>query len=448
MAAGQTFAVTLHVYDLSNGMARMLSPMFLGKQVEGIWHTGIVVYDEEHYFGGGLQIGRPGKTPYGAPVRVEQLGRTSVPRAEFMRWRATVLPKYSGATYHLLDNNCNHFTNDAANFLLGVGIPAYVTDLPAEFLATPFGQAMRPAIDQMMGSMGGALGESVGAPVDVDAPPGRAAAPSFVLARSRDLTRYAKANVDTIQRKLVEFVSAVDALAPSATGAVFLELRAVLAGEVADGSPELVAALRAWTHGLRGMQRFPVLDCWRILALRPEWARELADGDALWAFARLGFEPEPDGQPPSKHTLIMALRLLANSLASETTLAALALEPTRLDTTLELAVTGLCHAEPAVRQVAAAVLHNVSVVTAAEQGLTETRLRLITSATECLFAEGDPEVVFCELSVLAHCIVDCPEARELVLQLDVPFARFRVWEGSTKVNQIAEEIERILAAAP
>jgi hypothetical protein len=26
---------------------------FTGKQLEGIWHTGILVYDEEYYFGGG-----------------------------------------------------------------------------------------------------------------------------------------------------------------------------------------------------------------------------------------------------------------------------------------------------------------------------------------------------------------------------------------------------------
>lgn len=37
-------SVTLRVYDLSGGMARQLSPALLGKQIDGIWHTGVLVY--------------------------------------------------------------------------------------------------------------------------------------------------------------------------------------------------------------------------------------------------------------------------------------------------------------------------------------------------------------------------------------------------------------------
>jgi hypothetical protein len=40
----QGFAVTLNLYDLSQGMAKNMSRMIIGKQVDGIWHTGIVVY--------------------------------------------------------------------------------------------------------------------------------------------------------------------------------------------------------------------------------------------------------------------------------------------------------------------------------------------------------------------------------------------------------------------
>lgn len=51
--------VTLLVYDISNGMAKSLSPMFLGKTIEGVWHTGVVVYGNEYYYGGGICIGVP-----------------------------------------------------------------------------------------------------------------------------------------------------------------------------------------------------------------------------------------------------------------------------------------------------------------------------------------------------------------------------------------------------
>jgi len=47
--------VKLYVYDLSMGMARQFSQAFVGRQFEGIWHTGIVVYGNEYFFGGGLQ---------------------------------------------------------------------------------------------------------------------------------------------------------------------------------------------------------------------------------------------------------------------------------------------------------------------------------------------------------------------------------------------------------
>jgi hypothetical protein len=32
----------------------------IGQQVDGIWHTGIVVYGKEYYFGGGISYDSPG----------------------------------------------------------------------------------------------------------------------------------------------------------------------------------------------------------------------------------------------------------------------------------------------------------------------------------------------------------------------------------------------------
>ena len=36
--------VQLHVYDLTGGMAKGMSKQFLGIEIEGVWHTGVVVY--------------------------------------------------------------------------------------------------------------------------------------------------------------------------------------------------------------------------------------------------------------------------------------------------------------------------------------------------------------------------------------------------------------------
>lgn len=43
------YRVQVYLYDLSQGMARALSQQFLGKQIDGIWHTGIVVYGHEYF---------------------------------------------------------------------------------------------------------------------------------------------------------------------------------------------------------------------------------------------------------------------------------------------------------------------------------------------------------------------------------------------------------------
>jgi len=36
--------VVLHIYDLTNGMAKTLGRQLVGIDVEGLWHTGVVVY--------------------------------------------------------------------------------------------------------------------------------------------------------------------------------------------------------------------------------------------------------------------------------------------------------------------------------------------------------------------------------------------------------------------
>ncbi|RZC87334.1 hypothetical protein C5167_041386 [Papaver somniferum] len=136
--------VTLNVYDLSQGLARQLSTTFLGRAIEGIWqvfaiqnlllhcidcgtgvlhiegeylcirsnnipllngkwHTGIVVFGSEYYFGGG--------------------DRSS----------------YTAETYNLLRHNCNNFSNEVALFLVGTNIPDYILELPNDVLSSPMG---------------------------------------------------------------------------------------------------------------------------------------------------------------------------------------------------------------------------------------------------------------------------------------------------------------------
>ncbi|PHT30218.1 hypothetical protein CQW23_30188 [Capsicum baccatum] len=141
--------VTLNVYDLSQGLARQLSTTFLGKAIGGIWHTGVVVYGHEYYFGGGIQHAPAGTTPYGTPVQVVDLGVTHVPKDVFEMYLQEISPRYTAETYSLLTHNCNNFSNEIAQFLVSATIPDYILNLPNEVTNSPMGALIMPMIQQL-----------------------------------------------------------------------------------------------------------------------------------------------------------------------------------------------------------------------------------------------------------------------------------------------------------
>ncbi|KZV46591.1 desumoylating isopeptidase 1, partial [Dorcoceras hygrometricum] len=145
----ESYKVSLHVYDLSQGLARQLSTTFLGKVIEGIWHTGIVVYGNEYYFGGGIQHAPAGTTPYGTPLKVVDLGVTHVPKEVFETYLREIDNRYTAETYRLLTHNCNNFSNEVAQFLVGASIPEYILNLPNEVMSSPMGALMLPMIQQL-----------------------------------------------------------------------------------------------------------------------------------------------------------------------------------------------------------------------------------------------------------------------------------------------------------
>ncbi|XP_047078525.1 desumoylating isopeptidase 1-like [Lolium rigidum] len=145
--------VSLNVYDLSNGLARQLSTSFLGKPIEAIWHTGVVVYGKEYFYGGGIQSTAAGATQYGRPVRVVDLGVTHLPREVFEDYLRDIAPRYTAETYRLMTHNCNNFANEAAQFLVGAGIPGYILSLPNEVMSSPMGPLIMPMIQNLEASL-------------------------------------------------------------------------------------------------------------------------------------------------------------------------------------------------------------------------------------------------------------------------------------------------------
>ncbi|CAI9300802.1 unnamed protein product [Lactuca saligna] len=147
--AEEGYKVSLHVYDLSGGLARQLSMSFLGKAIEAIWHTGVVVYGTEYFFGAGIQQTPAGTAPYGTPLKVIDLGVTHVPKDVFQMYLDEISPRYTQETYSLLSHNCNNFSSEVAQFLVGVSIPDYILNLPNEVMSSPMGALIMPMIQNL-----------------------------------------------------------------------------------------------------------------------------------------------------------------------------------------------------------------------------------------------------------------------------------------------------------
>lgn len=146
-------SVKVYIYDISNGMARTMGPALIGRPIEAIWHTAIVVFNKEYFFGGdGISTCHPGGTQLGQPLKVEDLGETQITEGVFQEYLATQSrDRFRGDRYNLLQHNCNNFSHEVAQFLVGKGIPQHIIDLPREVMSTPMGR-------MFMEMAGGAVG--------------------------------------------------------------------------------------------------------------------------------------------------------------------------------------------------------------------------------------------------------------------------------------------------
>lgn len=144
-----TYPVTLYVYDISQGMAKMMSPMIVGKQVDGVWHTSIVVHDNEYYFQGGTFGDKPKSTPFGLPVKEIPLGNTELTKQELDEYVLSVQDQFSEQTYDIFNNNCNHYSNNLAELLTGDPIPAEYLHQAKEFENTQIGAFIKQMNEAM-----------------------------------------------------------------------------------------------------------------------------------------------------------------------------------------------------------------------------------------------------------------------------------------------------------
>eukprot|EP00927_Polykrikos_kofoidii_P050545 TRINITY_DN44443_c0_g1_i1.p1 TRINITY_DN44443_c0_g1~~TRINITY_DN44443_c0_g1_i1.p1 ORF type:complete len:493 (+),score=49.92 TRINITY_DN44443_c0_g1_i1:90-1568(+) len=120
--------VTLHFYDISSGMARGLSKILLGRAVDGIWHTGVVVFGQEYYFSGLTEVDKAGQTKFGKPTRKSVHGWTLLDQDEIHQYICSELkPMFNRCTYDFFSCNCNHFSDRLALFLTGKRLSTEIT---------------------------------------------------------------------------------------------------------------------------------------------------------------------------------------------------------------------------------------------------------------------------------------------------------------------------------
>ncbi|KAK0508026.1 hypothetical protein JMJ35_009915 [Cladonia borealis] len=139
--------VSLYVYDLSKGLARQMSGSLLGIQIDAVYHTALVFGGIEYFFGAGVQTSYPGATHHGKPMEIIPMGTTHLPIEVILEYLESLKTIYTMESYDLFLHNCNNFSNDFAMFLVGKNIPEHITSLPQTVLNTPFGQMLKPQLE-------------------------------------------------------------------------------------------------------------------------------------------------------------------------------------------------------------------------------------------------------------------------------------------------------------
>mmetsp|Transcript_114988 Transcript_114988/g.199404 ORF Transcript_114988/g.199404 Transcript_114988/m.199404 type:complete len:659 (+) Transcript_114988:93-2069(+) len=143
--------VILHMYDLTNGMAQTLAPWLLGMELQGVWHTGVVVYGREYFFSRDTVFDEPGKTSFGKPTKIIHLGYTLWRQEEMHTYIVEELkPIYHRDSYDVYDNNCNNFSNSLCQYLLAKRLPEEVQRQPDFLRRSTALKILRPIMNSYL----------------------------------------------------------------------------------------------------------------------------------------------------------------------------------------------------------------------------------------------------------------------------------------------------------
>eukprot|EP00403_Amphidinium_massartii_P001015 CAMPEP_0178373802 /NCGR_PEP_ID=MMETSP0689_2-20121128/2050_1 /TAXON_ID=160604 /ORGANISM="Amphidinium massartii, Strain CS-259" /LENGTH=768 /DNA_ID=CAMNT_0019993755 /DNA_START=87 /DNA_END=2390 /DNA_ORIENTATION=- len=149
--------VELALYDLSNGAMKWVpSKLLVGHHIEGIWHTGVRVFGKEYWYGGSVFECDAKQVPFEGPAQVLGLGTTLRNREELVDFiQKDLTSTFNTASYDVLMNNCNSFSDELTQFLLnGKQIPEWIRLQPQWARNATITHILRPALNKWLGGFG------------------------------------------------------------------------------------------------------------------------------------------------------------------------------------------------------------------------------------------------------------------------------------------------------
>ncbi|EGC38232.1 hypothetical protein DICPUDRAFT_149119 [Dictyostelium purpureum] len=481
--------IKLHVYDLSRGMAKSMSLGLTGKQIDAIYHTSIVCYGTEYYFGGGILRDKPFCTPHGTPQEIIDLGETEVDQDLFENFLSGITDRFRMDTYHLLENNCNHFTNECSNFLLGKGIPDHIVNLPSDFLKTPLGAMLGPMINNFFGGTGTNSWSNRVGPVNSNAQPPSLlngfnnnnnynSLPSNITSNTTNtITTSATTSNPTLHPKTIQNHKHTKISIPlilnykpvlfekSDVDAVFIKL-ASFANEEFKGisekikefeinSPKLQQIIKSTNENIivpielckyleqllksfSEPHQFPLLEILRMLLLKDQPNKYFTDlsNETISNLMKSILKKKL-----SKASELLSYRVINNCFSSKSGIAYL-FSDNNINDTFECVIDGLHSKDKILKRAVSTIAYNCSIYLTSNYN--EQNLSLLTAVSHVLseidLSTEDPEIVFRLLMTVGTLVYCNDESLDILSTLEFDYNKY-LKSPEDKIKKLIKEIQ-------
>jgi len=134
----------LYAYDITNGFAKTLST-----EINGIFMTTIVVFENEYYYGNGICCSKIGTTPFGPnPIEKISLGKTEVIKDLFDEFLSFSVKRFEWPKFDIRTFNCNDLSDELSFFLRAVGIDKKKYQVPDK--SHPIWEKLNPVVNAFL----------------------------------------------------------------------------------------------------------------------------------------------------------------------------------------------------------------------------------------------------------------------------------------------------------